>query len=71
MAPFRLGDTWQTYESDKEAFIEASRALQFRVHDLFEQLRKRTRTNQRTHFARTLEDLFLSAPHLAGNRANY
>jgi len=71
MARFRLGDTWCSWETDKEAYIEALCALHGRVPDLFARLREQMRTDERTFFARVPEDLFLKSPHLVNNQANY
>ena len=71
MPAYRLFNTWRSYVSDKETYIEILRALQVREPRLFDFLAKTCPTSKRTFFSRTPEGLFPGSPHLADTRAHY
>ena len=71
MPQFRLGEKWTTCANDKDAYVEALRALQPRIADLLGRLARISRTRKRTFFARTPEALFPGSPHLADKPSHY
>lgn len=71
MPAFRLFEKWRECVSDKDAYLEALRALQVRVPDLFPYLARVCATSRRKFFATDPVALFLASPHLADSASHF
>jgi hypothetical protein len=71
MPRYKLGEWSAEYATDVDAYIDALRALQHRIPNLFAELRGRCATKARTFFAPTPRGLFLKTPSLANEASHY
>ncbi len=71
MPGFRLGNKYTACVNDKEAYVEALRALQLRAPDLLGKVAKACQTRKRLFFARNPEALFIGSPHLVEQASHY
>lgn len=71
MPAFRLYEKWRECANDKDAYLEALRALQLRVPTLFPALARLCTTKRRRFFATDPFALFPASPHLADSASHF